>query len=155
MLGRKAVFVDTSVLVRLIGLDGDELAREAAEEYELRRSRGEAFVLPVTAIIEAGNRLEQQPAKRRDMAKRLESILQQAGRKNPPWVIRDTRLDEQFVQELLDGDSTGSDLVTLIGDGRMGTGDVAILVERDRFREETAYTNVEVWTLDAQLSAFG
>ncbi len=50
---------------------------------------------------------------------------------------------------------TGSDLVTLIGDGRLGTGDVAILVERDRFQQKTAAAAVEVWTLDSELAAHG
>lgn len=40
-----------------------------------------------------------------------------------------------------------------MSNGLMGTGDVSILVERDQFLEETAYTNVKVWTLDANLSA--
>ena len=64
-------------------------------------------------------------------------------------------MDQQFADELLAGNSTGSDLVTLLGDGRLGTGDVAILVERDQFKRKTAHASLEVWTLDSELSAHG
>ena len=70
-----------------------------------------------------------------------------------PWILREAALDQYFVDELLDGNSTGSDLVTLLGDGRLNTGDVAILVERDQFERKTAHANVEVWTLDEELAA--
>ncbi len=63
--------------------------------------------------------------------------------------------DPDFVTALIGGDSTGSSLVDLISDKRMASGDVAILVERDRFRNETAYTDVRVWSLDSQLQSFG
>ena len=64
-------------------------------------------------------------------------------------------MDQQFADELLAGDSTGSNLVTLLGDGRLGTGDVAILVERDQFKRSVAHAGVEVWTFDNELSAYG
>ena len=48
-----------------------------------------------------------------------------------------------------------SEVPTLLGDGRLGTGDVAILVERDQFKQSVAHTGVEVWTFDNELSAYG
>ena len=152
---RKAVvFVDSSVLMRLIGMDGDAAARETAEQFEDRITAGQQFVIPVTAIVEVGNLIAQQSSNRRKLAERLQEVLRAAQAADPPWIIRAVTMDQQFIQELLDGNSTGSDLVTLIGDGRLGTGDVALLVERDQFLRGTQYTSAEVWSLDQELTAY-
>ncbi len=148
------VFVDTSVLLQLIGMDGDEAARQIAAEFEARKAGGQRFVIPATAIVETGNRIAQHSSDRRRLAERLQFVLQAASAADPPWIIRAATLDPQFIQELLDGNSTGSDLVTLLGDGRLGTGDVALLVERDQFLRETAYVSADVWTLDRELKAY-
>lgn len=149
------VFVDTSVIVRLIGMDGEQLANEVAVEFDRRRDAGQRFVLPVTALVEAGNLIVQQPSERRRFAERLRQVIEEANGPNPPWILRQATWDQQFADELLAGDSTGSNLVTLLGDGRLGTGDVAILVERDQFKRSVAHTGVEVWTYDSELLAHG
>ena len=155
MIRSPVVIVDTSIILRLIGMDGDVLARDAAVEFDTRRSQGQQLVLPVTALIEAGNRVAQRPAGRRRLAEQLRKLIEAANRPDPPWILREAALDRQFVEELLAGNSTGSDLVSLLGDGRLGTGDVAILVERDQMLRKTAHTDVAVWTLDEELSAHG
>lgn len=148
------VLVDTSVILRLVGKDGDDHAREAADEVDARRAQGQRLVLTVTALIEAGNHIARQKTGRRRLAVQLAKLIEDANRPKAPWILPETTLDGQFVDELLKGNSTGSDIVTLIGDGRLGTGDLAILVERDRFQQKTANTSVEVWTLDDQLAAY-
>ncbi len=149
------VFVDTSVIVRLIGIDGEQLANEVAAEFHSRREAGQRFVLPVAALIEAGNRVAQLSSDRRRFAERLRRVIEEANQPNPPWILHQATLDQPFVEELLAGNSTGSDLVTLLGDGRLGTGDVAILVERDQFKQKTAHASLRVWTLDSELAAHG
>ena len=151
----RVVFVDTSIILRLIGMDGDDRALDAAAEFDRRREQGQRLVLPVTALIEAGNRVAQQRVDRRRFAEQLRKLIEAANEPDAPWILHEATLDRQFVDELLAGNSTGSDLVTLLGDGRLGTGDVAILVERDQFKEKTAHAGVEVWTLDEELSAHG
>ena len=37
----KVVFVDTSIIVRLIGLDGEQQAGEVVDEFENRRQEGQ------------------------------------------------------------------------------------------------------------------
>ncbi len=150
------VFVDTSIIVRLIGIDGKQAATEVAAEFDRRQEAGQRFVLPVTALIEAGNRVaQQQPSKRRRFAEQLQKVIEAASQPNPPWILHEATLDQQFAQELLAGDSTGSDLTTLLAAGRLGTGDVAILVERDQFKQKMSHASLEVWTLDRELSAHG
>lgn len=148
------VFVDTSVILRLIGIDGDDKAKEAAVEFDERREQGERLILTVTALIEAGNHVARRSTGRRAPAEQLKKLIEDANAPNSPWILRDATLDRQFVDELLNGNSTGSDLVTLLGDGRLGTGDLAILVERDQFERNMAHASVEVWTLDDELSAY-
>ena len=154
MVLRRVVFVDTSIILRLIGMDGDDLAKDTAVEFDRRRSQGQQLVMPVTALIEAGNSVAgQQNVDRRRLAEQLRKLIEAANNPRAPWVLRETTLDQQFVDELLAGNATGSDLVTLLGDGRLGTGDLAILVERDQFKRKTAHADVEVWTLDEELSS--
>ncbi|MCY4424034.1 MAG: hypothetical protein OXC06_13310 [Acidimicrobiaceae bacterium] len=149
------VFVDTSIIVRLIGMDGEPLATEVAAEFDRRREAGQRFVLPVTALVEVGNRVAQLSSNRRRFAERLRQVIEEANRPHPPWILHEATLDQHFAEELLAGNSTGADLVTLLGDGRLGTGDLAILVERDQFERRTAHGSLRVWTLDSELAAHG
>ncbi|MCQ3807645.1 MAG: hypothetical protein KTV16_10290 [Acidimicrobiia bacterium] len=150
------VLIDTSIIVRLIGIDGEGEAKEAAEEFKRRRDEGQRLVLTVTALIEAGNRVtQQQRSNRRRYAERLKKLIEDANQADSPWILREATLDQEFVDEMIAGNSTGSDLVTLLGHGRLGTGDLAILVERDQLKRKTAHTDVSVWTLDNELSAHG
>ena len=99
--------------------------------------------------------MAQQRTGRRRLAEQLRKLIEAANTPDAPWVLREATLDRKFVDGLLAGNSTGSNLVTLLGDGRLGTGDVALLVERDQFKQKTAHAGVEVWTLDEELSAYG
>ncbi len=153
MPDQRVVLIDTSILNRLIGLDGEEEAREILQEFESRRSNGQLFAIPVTAIVESGNHVAQRGG--RLHAQALVAVIEQAKAADPPWIIRAVTWDEDFLTALVAGDSTGSTLTDLLADRRMGTGDVAILVERDDFRSSSAYTAFEVWSLDAELSAHG
>ena len=148
------VFVDTSVILRLIGMDGIDQATNAAVEFDERRDQGQRLILTATALIEAGNHIAQRSSGRRALAEQLRKLIEAANTPDPPWILRETTLDQNFVDELLNGNSTGSDLITLLGDGRLGTGDVAILVERDQFKTKTAHARVDVWTLDDELASY-
>jgi hypothetical protein len=57
------------------------------------------------------------------------------------------------LRSFVDGDSTESSFVDLAGAGRLGGGDVAILVERDHFRSRNPVGAVAIWTFDAKLEA--
>lgn len=153
MPDQRVVLIDTSILDQLIGLDGEDQAREALAEFETRRSDGQLFAIPVTAIIESGNHVAQKGG--RQQAQALVAVIEQAKAADPPWIIRSVTWDEDFLTALVAGDSTGSALTDLLADRRMGTGDVAVLVERDDFRSGSAYTEFEVWSLDAELRAHG
>lgn len=135
-------------------MDGDDDASAIAAEFERRAEAGHQFVIPVTAIVETGNRIAQLRSGRRRFSERLESILIAVRSGELPWIIHGVRWDDEFVGELLAGNATGSSLVDLVGDGRLGTGDVAVLVEREMYKRKTAHVDVEIWSLDQALAAF-
>lgn len=135
-------------------MDGRDRQQGVADEFAARQAAGQQFVIPVTAVIEPGNQIAQLSADRRTYAERLCNVVDESRGQNPPWIVRAVTWDESFLDALVGGDSTGSDLVTLLGN-KLGTGDVAILVERDQFVSETAYVRTEIWTLDAELRAHG
>lgn len=155
MPANAVIFIDTSVFANMIEVNGNSQDRASVlEQFDAYVNAGARFVLPITTIVETGNLIFYAGGDRRPAAERLIAALTAAQETNPPWTVRAVDWDPDFVAALINGDSTGSSLVDLISDKRMASGDVAILVERDRFREETAYTDVRVWSLDSQLQAF-
>lgn len=146
--------IDTSVFVEILDVPGKaQQHKVVTDEFLARYKKGHRFVLPVTTIIETGNHIAQCSGNRREAARRFIIALEKAKSESPPWIVRDVKWDQELLSFLLSGDSTGSSLLDLLGDGRMGTGDVALLVERDDFRNSSRYTDVRVWTLEATLSS--
>ena len=137
------VFVDTSVIVRLIGIDGEELANEVAAEFETRREAGQRFCASGDGARRGWQSCRTAVLRTPAVRERLQQVIEEASQPNPPWILHQATLDQQFAQDLLAGDSTGSDLTTLLADGRLGTGDVAILVERDQFKQKMAHASMK------------
>ena len=154
----KVTFVDTSVLLELLEVPGK--AQQAAPiqaEFRERVSAGERFVIPITAVIETGNHIAQarDGALRRQAAVRLVELLRGAIICQAPYVLNQVAWDDGFLEALCGGDSTAMDFITLAGTGLLGAGDVAVLVERDRFVDGSALSrqDVRIWTLDQELMA--
>jgi hypothetical protein len=151
----RVTFIDTSVLCELLQVPGRCGQHEDIRaEFLLRSDKGERFVIPITAVIETGNHIAQAGGNRRQAAQRFVALLAAAGSADAPFTVHRAHWDDQFLVELCAGNATGQPLVELANAG-MGAGDVAILVERDRFKRDSAYTDVRVWTLDKALSAHG
>jgi len=146
--------VDTSVLCELIEVPGmHSRSAEIRADLDRRQAAGEQFVIPVTAIIETGNHIEHAAGDRRGAAQRLVGLVRMAIANEGPWRVNNFRWDAEFLGAWCDGDSTHQSFVDLAGNHLLGGGDVAILVERDRFRSAGAGNQVSVWTLDARLEA--
>src|SRR5262249_13616441 len=115
----------------------------------------ERFILPITAVIETGNHIEKaKTGDRRAAAERLANIVGAAAAGRTPFESNQVAWDLDFLAALLGGDSTGQSFVGLAGGG-MGGGDVAIVVERDRYVAVSALgrERVGIWTLDDILKA--
>ena len=151
---RVVQFIDTSVLVELLNVPGlNSRHAEVAKEMERRIDAGVTFVLPVTTIIETGNHISQCGGDRRGAAKRFVQALELARTAAPPWIVRDVAWDGDFLASFVQGNATGTDLLTHLSNKTLGSGDVAILVEREQFARSIA-AKVEIWTLDKELNSF-
>ncbi|WP_448630326.1 hypothetical protein [Cellulomonas soli] len=147
--------IDTSVLLNLLRVPGrDSEHAKIRALFEARLEAGAKFVLPITTLIESGNHIAQCSGDRRAAAGRFVAAVDAARSANPPWTIRDVNWGEQFLSDLIAGDSTDTSLHDHLANATLGTGDLSILVERDHFRRETAFSDVRVWTLDASLLAY-
>lgn len=155
---RPLTLIDTSVLCEWLDVPG--LAARTTEvraELSERAIAGEQFVLPVTTLIETGNHIAQ--VKRGDRwaaAERYTNLLRTvvADPDGGPFVLSRVTWDASLVARLLDGDTTGQTLQELAGNGVLGAGDVAILVERDLLLAESGFSVATVWTDDARLGAY-
>jgi hypothetical protein len=154
---RSIWFVDTSVLCELLRVPGMwDAARQIGVDYETRRQNGDAFVMPVTAVIETGNHIcNVKAGDRRGAAQRFVTLLEAIRRNaHPCWVLHETAWDGDFLGDLLAGSIARQPFVDLAGNATMGAGDVAILAERERFRAGGAFGDVRIWTLDDRLAAY-
>lgn len=148
-------FIDTSVLTEILRVPGkSQRADEVEAIFNQRYKAGDKFVIPITTLIETGNHVVQCAGDRRGAAERFVKAVEAAMSSRPPWIIREVEWAQDLLSALIRGGATGSLLVDLLGDGRMGVGDVVLLVERDEFRARTAYQDVRVWTLEDEMGAY-
>ena len=149
-------FIDTSVLCDLLRVPGkSQRAEEAEAELARRQDRGERFILPLSTIIETGNHVEQ-AADNRPAAEAFTRFVQAAIDGGGPFQANTVTWDASFLDRLLSGATTGVAFVDLAANHQLGSGDLAILVERDLFVASTAFRpqDVEIWTHDARLTAY-
>jgi len=154
---RAVTFLDTSVLCELVGAPGRcQRGEEITAEFGRRVRAGERFVVPITAVIETGNHIAQASGDRRSAAERLVRLLRAAAEGKPPFALNEVTWNAEFTGELCGGNSTEQSFVDLAGNGLMGAGDVAVLVERDGYvaRTSLARSQVGIWTLEAVLDSY-
>lgn len=158
-------FIDSSVLDHLVPVPGwsKSGSEDRARIQTLMKERSQnkdGFVLPITAVIETGNHICQvkNGDERRDAAEKLGKILQLVVDGRAPWVLDEVQWDRAFLQQFLDGGSTGQPWVDLATRGKsgLGGGDLTLLVERDQYCARTGLTpkRVRIWTLDTALEAY-
>lgn len=146
-------FIDTSILCELLQVPGkSDSARHAAMVTEMdRAAAGERFVIPVTALIETGNHIAQCNGDRYRLAGKLTAMIRAGIDGVAPWLVLESRLGRDFLHQLCAGDSTGQTLEQLAA-RKIGSGDVALLVELNQFLSGSAVSSAAVWTLDAGLN---
>lgn len=153
----RITFIDTSVLCDLLAVPGKAQAvEEVRRELKERAGKGERFILPMSTIIETGNHVEQ-AVDNREAAEAFTDLVRAAIRGGGPFQANAVTWDTTFLGRMLDGASTGGVTFTdLATTHQLGTGDIAILVERDRFVDATAFRaqDVGIWTHDAKLAAY-
>ncbi|MGF1648001.1 MAG: hypothetical protein ACFCVF_13915 [Kineosporiaceae bacterium] len=149
------VFVDTSVMCNIIPVPGRDQDREAvmARLAELRESRAH-MILPITSVIETGNFVGnlKDGTVRRDVAQRFVRHLELVISNRAPWRLHEVEWGAEFIRSLISGADTETDLVGHAMHG-VGTGDLCILTERLMYRRRSRLQDVEIWSMDAKLSA--
>lgn len=130
---------------------------EALHEHEQRRAAGDTFVLPLAAVIETGNHIEQLGEglghDRRRCADGLVAILRLVAGGDEPWVLHELAWDAELLRRFCDGTEGTPGFVEVAASGHLGGGDLTILIERARFAERVKGQDVILWTYDAQLGA--
>jgi hypothetical protein len=150
-------FIDTSVLCELLQVPGkSQRPVEIRAELEERTARGEQFVIPVTALIETGNHIAHASGDRYAAAQRLCGLIAAAVGESTAFRLHEFAWNGEFMRSICNGGATQQTYDQWAAAGQMGTGDLAILVERDRFIQNTAFSrnDVGIWTLEAVLGAF-
>jgi hypothetical protein len=148
-------FIDTSVLCELLEVPGKaQQAAEVKTEAQRRLDAGARFVLPMTAVIETGNHICNARTGRRSAAERFVGLMEAVRSGTHGWALHEVSWDAEFLGRLMDGSPDWERFVDLAGSGRMGSGDLAILAERERFRRAGAFRDVRIWTLERELGAY-
>jgi hypothetical protein len=153
---RKISFVDTTILCNLIPVPGRAQDRElVAAQMRAKERAGEVLILPVTAVVEAGNFIAQLPdgTARRTTAQTFERLMALVVAGNAPWQLHQFLWGEEFLQSFLAGADTGLTLVEHAVN-KLGAGDLCILTERETYKSRTGIRSVDIWTRDAALSAY-
>lgn len=151
----RVTFIDTSVLCEILDVPGkNQRHSEILAEFGRRDEACEKFVIPITAVIETGNHIAQAEGDRRAAAERFVALIRAASASDAPFVVNTAQWDGEFLAEFCDGNATRQAFVDLAGNRQLGAGDVAILVERDRFRSSGSFDAVDIWTLDDKLASY-
>jgi hypothetical protein len=148
-------FIDTSVLCELLNVPGKNERHETVlADFKSRDEAGEQFVVPITAAIETGNHIAHAEGDRRTAAERFVDFILKASKGDSPFIVNTTEWDGEFLNDLCNGSDGRPPFVDLAGNRQLGAGDIAILVERNRFRSSGSFERVEIWTLDQALASY-
>lgn len=134
-MSRTVVFLDTSVLVEILGVPGKSQQAEAVRsELRDRTVRGESMILPTAAIIETGKHIAQLPsgADRRRLAEHFVALLEATTQGHAPWTLNGARWDADLIASVCGGVRGCPPLPEMASQG-IGAGDVSILAEADAY----------------------
>lgn len=155
---RRVEFVDTSVLLNILNVPGFNQDHDVVlEEFLEKAQHSETdLILPVTAVIESGNHIAQLPdgATRRQYAEGYVALLRNVASGRAPWVLHEVAWDAEIIKYLCDGVRGTGEFVEVAMRKDLGTGDLAILAERERFLTKAVVSSAVVWTLDEKLAAY-
>ena len=150
------VFVDTSVLLNLLDVPGNNDRHQAdVDTRDQLLDSGFLLILPVTTVIETGNAIARDAGGlRHDRSRAFVEILRATLSATSPWAASDVGLTNELLGAVLDGHQRAPGLRTLMTEG-VGSGDACILAEVAEYRTRisSAYP-VRIWSHDRALSAY-
>lgn len=149
-------FIDTSVFCNILPVPGRDQDRSEVLAELQERQAVSTLILPITTIVETGNFIAQLPTggERRAAAARFMQVLRLICEGKAPWSLHQFAWDLDIVQDLIDGAGTGRALHEH-AEAKVGAGDLTVLAEMRAYSTRASPATVAVWSLDADLSAFG
>lgn len=153
---RTVTFIDTSVLVEVLGVPGKSQDSDGVRtQLRERVQAGESLVLPAACIIETGNHIAQLPSgdARRMYAQHFAKLLQSTAAETAPWVVNGARWDGELLSAMCAGTRGCPPMPEMAMQG-VGAGDISILAEADAYAQRVRHVKVTIWTREAALSAY-
>lgn len=155
LAAHKVWFVDTSILDNILPVPGRNQNQElAVKQLGQKLSAKDALILPIAAVIEAGNHIAQvaNGSERRGAAVKFSQLLELVAKNQAPWTLHSFGWDGAFLELLVNGPTPNYSLVDHAM-AKLGGGDLCILAEREVYRKRTGLSNVHIWSLDTGLMA--
>lgn len=147
---RTVRFIDTSILVNLLDVDGhNESADAVRAEFRKLADSTDEMMLPWAAIIETGNHIAQikNGDRRRVCAQRFSAMVQDTIAERTPWGYNENKASKAALQDMAECFPSYS------VQHKMGWGDLSILSECVAYRERVKKTaHVTIWSLDRHLN---
>jgi hypothetical protein len=150
------LFVDTSILCNLLPIPGrDQDRQEVLAEMRMFQEAGHVLILPLTAVVEAGNFIAQvsDGRARRTTATRFSQMLELIIQGRAPWILHQFQWGGEFLRNLVEGADTGLNFIEHAV-GALGGGDLCILTEKKIYVERSKIQQVSVWTKDNSLASY-
>ena len=137
-------FVDTSVLVELLDIPNmNTHHHEINAEYKRLAGNGDAFVLPVSVLVETGNHIAHSPSKRYELSTRFKELI--LGKNQ--FVVLPT-ISEEALETIL------SDFPTYASAGT-GFGDRSIVAQFEEYwQTKQPIGHIRIWSLDDHLASY-
>jgi len=134
-------FIDTSILVELLNVPGRNAHHLLVRKQMLEKQKlGVQLVLPVATIIETGNHITHiaEGWARRKCAQAFAALLELCAANRAPWVLHSASWDGALLSALCEGARTKMTLVEHAESRMLGSGDLSILAERDRYKARSS-----------------
>jgi len=148
----EVVFLDTNVLLNLLDVPRrNDRRAEADQRFRRLAKEGTLMIVPIVAVIEAGNEIAQiSGAARRAHGDRLVTWLRHGLGETAPFTTSGAIWDAAFLRDLVDGRAGCRSLLVELCTADVGAGDAAVLHELQRYRERVdlpSATPLRLWRL--------
>ena len=137
-------FVDTSVLVELLDIPNRNTHHdEVKAEYEELARNGDAFILPISVLVETGNHIAHSPSLRYELGEKFKNLILS---KNQFEVL--PTISNEALETIL------SDFPTYASAGT-GFGDRSIVAQFEEYwQTKQPIGHIRIWSLDDHLASY-
>lgn len=144
-------FIDTSIMLNLLGVPGRCKDREAVvEEWQRVLENKETLVMPIATIIETGNHIAHinDGKIRRTITLKFQEYLKKTAESKAPWQLYGNGLDVDEIRYLADHMEDFTKY-------KVGIGDLTIIYAYKKYIEEQpAIGTIMIWSTDEHLASY-